>query len=449
MQRDVLFWIWLADLLGAANRDFRKLIALYENPYELFHAEENEIERISGISSGTREKLLRKNLQRASDILEQCEKQEIGILTYGDDAFPNALREIDDPPILLYCRGKLPDLNKRLSIGMVGTRRMSAYGMQSAYKISYELAATDTVIVSGMASGIDGVCAAAAIAAKGSTVAVLGCGVDVLYPKHHKRLMDAICQNGVLLSEYAPGTPPHHYHFPVRNRLISGMTQGTMVVEAGLGSGSLITAKNAIAQGRIVFTVPANVGSKGAEGTNGLLRDGATMVLSTDDVLKPFQFVYAETLRTENLITARNASKLDMKYLDQLGVIELTSSGTAGGQVLRAAPKEEKTASPKSRTAPQKASTAKKEKNTAASVAPAVEKSPVKSAAPIKNTEEVLSSLTETQLAVFRAIPDDQAITVDGLNGLDLAYGDLIAALTMLEIMGLIQKLPGALYIKV
>ena len=222
-----------------------------------------------------------------------------------------------------------------------------------------------------------------------------------------------------------------------------------MVVEAGLGSGSLITAKNAIAQGRTVFTVPANVGSKGAEGTNGLLRDGATMVLSTDDVLNPFRFIYAETLCTEKLIAARNASKLDMKYLDQLGVIELTSPGSSAGQVLRAAPKEEKTVSTKSRTAPTKASTAKKEKDTAASAVPITEKNSVKSAAPGKNTEEVLSSLTETQLAVFQAIPDDQAITVDGLNGLDLAYGDLIAALTMLEIMGLIQKLPGALYIKV
>lgn len=452
MQKDVLFWLWLADLLGAANRDFSKLIELYENPYELFHAEESEIERIPGISPSTRERLAHKDLQKASRLLERCESLGIGILTYGDDTYPYTLREIKDPPVVLYYSGTLPDFQKRLFIGMVGTRRMSAYGMQSAYRISYELATAGAVVVSGMASGIDGVCAAAALAANQCTVAILGCGLDVVYPKHHGKLMEAIRQNGVLLSEYPPSTPPNHYHFPVRNRLISGLTQGTMVVEAGLKSGSLITARNAVTQGKPVFTIPANVGSQGAEGTNLLLRDGARLVLSVADLLEPYKYTHAASLYTEKLEAVKEKSRVDLSYLDQMGVIEMVRRREAGEQtsVLRAAPKEEK--KPAGRKCSARSATSAKGAEAPLKEALATEKpatAPATASAPKPTPSEVLSSLTPTQLAVFQAIPDDQAVTVDALGGLDISYGEMISALTMLEIMGLIQKLPGALYMKV
>lgn len=442
MQENALFWIWLSEALGAANRDFRSLIALYENPYELYHAEEEEIERISDIAERTKRALADKSLQHATEVLDRCQRLGIGILPYSDERYPNALREIKDPPVLLYCKGQIPQLNRRLSIGMVGTRRMSAYGLQSAYKIAYELTTAGVIVVSGMAAGIDGVCAAAALAAKGETVAVLGCGLDVVYPKHHKALMEEIVKNGLLISEYPPGTRPNHYHFPIRNRLISGLSQGTLVVEAGLGSGSLITAKDAILQGRDVFALPANVGSRGAEGTNGLLRDGANLAVSSEDVLRPYQYVYAQVLHPERLAKVEPGLRADLHYLARMGVIELTPP-REGNPPVRAAAEPEK---PKRR-----APTRRSKDNPSAPVdsermvAPPT---PPPKAADTRPPEAVLSSLPPIQLAVLEAIPDDRAISADALCGLDFPHGDIIAALTMLEILGLVQKLPGALYTK-
>ncbi|MBQ7346515.1 MAG: DNA-processing protein DprA [Clostridia bacterium] len=437
-QKEMLFWIWLSEKLGAANRDFSKLIKLYDNPYELFHAEDAELERIEGITPRTVSVLSDKSLEHATAILDECERLGIGILPYHDALYPRALRELCQPPSVLYYLGDPTMLNTSLCIGMVGTRRMSEYGLRRAYKLSYELASVGAVVVSGMASGIDGVSAAAAIAAGGKTAAVLGCGLDVVYPKHHKGLMHEIGKKGLLLSEYPPGTRPNHYHFPIRNRIISGLAQGTVVVEAGMGSGSLITAKDAILQGKDVFTVPANVGTPGAEGTNGLLRDGAHPVLQTGDILTHYRYLYADMLDMKKLSDAEQKSMADLRYLARLGVIELTER-------TEPRPTEQPAAGSKPRRAtrnkPSSRETAEDTREHAPS-APATENRHE------QTPDEILRSLSPIQLAILQAIPDDRAVTADALSGMGYPYGDLIAALTMLEILGLIQKLPGALYTK-
>ena len=440
MQSEILFWIWLAERLGAQNRDFRNLISLYESPYDLFHADSTELDRIEGLTERTKTVLANKDLRSASKILNDCEQMGIGILPYGDAAYPSLLRELRDPPVLLYYQGNLPDFQKRLSIGIVGTRRMSAYGLKTAYKIAYELSGVNAVVVSGMASGIDGVAAAAALLAGGCTVAVLGCGLDVVYPKHHKNLMQEIAKHGVLLSEYAPGVKPSHYHFPARNRIISGLAQGLIVVEAGIRSGSLITAKTAVLQGRDLFAVPANVGSVGAEGTNGLLRDGANLVLETDDVLQRYRYVYADSLAYDELSRVREHSAADLRALERFGVIELThTAAPAQSATVQAAPAPEK------KTRQRK----KREEKTEPKQAEVVSREPaVAQEAPRQTPDEVLQSLSPVQVAILQAMPDDHPITVDSLGSLGYPYGDVIAAFTMLEILGLVRKLPGALYTK-
>lgn len=443
MHGDVLFWIWLSEQLGAANHDFKTLIALYGNPYDLFHTEESELDRIPGLSPRTRQVLADKNLQRAAEILDRCERGDIGVVTYSDEAYPSLLRELKNPPVLLYYKGSLPDWNHKLAIGMVGTRRMSAYGLHTAYKIAFELTSAGGVVVSGMAAGIDGVSAAAAVLAGGCTVAVLGCGVDVVYPKHHKSLMDEICKRGAVVSEYAPGTRPNHYHFPIRNRIISGMTVGTLVVEAGVGSGSLITAKEAVLQGRDVFAVPANVGSVGAEGTNGLLRDGAHLVLDTTDIFDRYLYAYADSIDLEAYHREKPNAKTDLHALERLGVIELDktpktrpASGAVASQGEQSPKRAEAPPPPKKRTcAPRKKS--------GETSAPEEKK-----AEPAKNNDPTLTTLTSVQLAVMQAMPDDHPVTADSLGNLGYPYSEIIAALTMLEILGLIRKLPGALYTK-
>ena len=441
LQKDALFWIWLAETLGPKSRDFKQLISMYDNPYDLYHADEGEIENIPEITQRTKEALLERDLAKASRILDDCERREVGILTFGDEEYPNSLREIKEPPVLLYYRGTLPDFNRQLCIGMVGTRRMSAYGLQNAYRIAYELASVNALVISGMAAGIDGVCAAAALAAKGQTVAVLGCGVDVVYPTHHRALMERICQNGVLLSEYPPTTKPNYYHFPVRNRIISGISQGTVVVEASIRSGSLITAKDAVTQGRDVFALPANVDSDGAEGTNRLLRDGARLVLDTTDILTPYSYVYTETLRTEALSKAKQASKADLHYLDSLGVIELTTK-----RVLKNDGEQGAASSAAREASPAKKQTTKQPTKRPSKKKPQEE--PLEQITINTTPDALISSLDPIQLAVLQAMPDDRAVTADSLGGLGYPYGDVIAALTVLEIMGLVQKLPGAFYTK-
>ena len=442
MQKEMLFWIWLSEALGAANKSFRPLIELYENPYDIFYAEEEELDRLDHLSLRVRERLADKSLEHATAILDTCERLGIGILPYGDPAYPKLLRAISTPPVLLYYKGKLPDFSEQLFVSMVGTRRMSAYGLQSAYKLSYELATAGAVVVSGMAAGIDGVCAAAALAAKGNTVAILGCGLDVVYPKHHKCLMDEICNKGLLISEYPPGTRPNHYHFPIRNRLISALSQATVVVEAGLRSGSLITAKEAILQGRDVFALPANVGSRGAEGTNGLLRDGVNLALDAEDILERYGYAFSGSLHIDRLAGIGTASHADLHFLDRLGVIELTASAQQGAvsAVSAAKPNEE----PK----PKRSSSRVKSEKKPSAEASSAEKTVREPVVQKKTPDEVLSSLSDIQRAVLEAIPDDRAITADTLGGLGYPYGDIIAAITMLEILGLVQKLPGALYTK-
>ena len=450
-QRDKLFWIWLAEALGAGSRVFRSLIDLYDSPYELFLLEESEIERIPSLTDRAARALSEKSLDRATKIMETCERSGIGIVTYGDENYPKVLRDIQSPPCVLYYRGTLPDWNSRLCIGMVGTRRMSAYGLRVAYKISYELAYAGAIVVSGMAAGIDGVCAAAAMAAGGTTVAILGCGVDVVYPKHHRPLWNSIAEQGVVLSEYPPATRPATYHFPQRNRLISGLAQGTVVIEAGIGSGSLITAKDAILQGRDVFASPANVGRKGADGTPGLLRDGARMALSTDDVLAPYQYTYAESLNLEKYEASKALESIDLSHMASLGVIEL-SSNASGETKMNLNPAKSTNADTKEKKSmPRRTSSAKAEK-TPATVAEPKEKREeepkILTAPPKVIPEATLATLTPIQKAILESIPDDGTLSTDAIFALEHPYADIMASLTMLEIMGLIQKLPGSLYKK-
>ena len=449
--KDALYWIWLSDALGAGSSAFRRLISLFDTPFDIFRAEETEIEQVSGLTERAKRALCDKSLERATEILDQCQREGIGVLTYDEEAYPRALREIQKPPMLLYYRGNLPDFNRNLCVGIVGTRSMSAYGMRQAYKMSYELASAGALVVSGMAKGIDGVAAAAALKAGGITVAVLGCGVDVVYPSHHRNLSREIAQSGVILSEYAPGSRPNNYHFPMRNRIISGLSQATVVVEAGIGSGSLITAKDAILQGRDVFAIPANVGSKGADGTNGLLRDGARMALSTDDVLAPYQYTYAESLNLEKYEASKALESIDLSHMASLGVIEL-SSNASGETKMNLNPAKSTNADTKEKKSmPRRTSSAKAEK-TPATVAEPKEKREeepkILTAPPKVIPEATLATLTPIQKAILESIPDDGTLSTDAIFALEHPYADIMASLTMLEIMGLIQKLPGSLYKK-
>lgn len=210
-------------------------------------------------------------------------KDKIRIIDIGDRAYPQALREIPDPPEKLYCLGDVRLLN-RPSLAIVGSRKCSEYGRQTAMKIGKEAGKNNLVVVSGMASGIDSFGHMGALQVGGKTIAVMGCGVDVCYPKENRKLYDQIAQEGLIVSELPPGTEPMPYTFPQRNRIISGISMATVVVEAGINSGALITAERAASQGREVFAVPGNISSQYSLGTNKLIMDGARPIAVVDDI---------------------------------------------------------------------------------------------------------------------------------------------------------------------
>ncbi|HYH08625.1 MAG TPA: DNA-processing protein DprA [Thermoanaerobaculia bacterium] len=220
------------------------------------------------------------------------------VVTLLDDAYPSALREIPDPPLALHYAGDL-SLLARPSIAVVGSRRATPYGVNAAAQFARELAGAGLVVVSGMARGIDAAAHHAALDAKGTTIAVLGTGIDVVYPRGNARLFRRIAEHGLIVSEFAPGTPPKPENFPMRNRVISGLTLGSVIVEATRRSGSLITARLAAEQNREVFAVPGSIFSAGSEGTHRLVQYGAKLVHDVDDILDELPGEFHRTLQLE------------------------------------------------------------------------------------------------------------------------------------------------------
>ncbi len=298
----LVHWIWYA-LLPLTQRKKAALLEHFSDPEELFQAA--CYDRFPEISQETAQVLENKDLAPARGVMKRCAERQISILTFADAAYPSRLRNIPDPPVVLYYKGVLPDFEQQPVIGVVGTRKASAYGRNNARQMSEKIAACGGLVVSGGASGIDTEALAGALAAGAPTVAVLGCGVDVVYPRTNRKLFEDITERGCLLSEYLPGTQPRPWQFPERNRIISGLSCGVLVVEAPERSGALITARDAFSQGRDVFAVPANIDIASCAGSNALLQDCASAVFSGWDVMKHYASQYPDTV--EN----RPASALD------------------------------------------------------------------------------------------------------------------------------------------
>ena len=283
-----IYWLWLATRPRCSARFCGHLLERFGSPEAIWRAEQQEFEDIPRLNKVKMDSLMEKDLTVAQHIEETCRKQDIQIVTLEDERYPQLLREIPDPPLVLYVRGTLPDFTDRVSVSIVGTRKCTRYGKQAAWHFAGNLAQRGVIIVSGMAIGIDGTANRAAIEAGGETVAVLGCGVDVCYPWQHKQLMDDIMQHGAVISEYPPGTEPKGTHFPVRNRIITGLGKGTLIVEAPKKSGALISADLALEQGRDVYAVPGSVLSTDFAGTNDLINDGAYVVTQPVQLLSGY-----------------------------------------------------------------------------------------------------------------------------------------------------------------
>jgi DNA processing protein len=283
-REEELHWLALKLIPGLGTRTAGKLLDRFRTPQAIFRASPTELEG-AGVSGAVAQSIA--SGCTFEDAVAQQEKMtEAGafLITIGDPRYPRPLREIFDPPIILYARGRV-ELTQALMLAVVGTRRPTPYGLNVAERLSGDLSHAGLAIASGMARGIDTAAHKGALAAGGDTVAVLGCGVDVVYPSENRKLMTEIAERGLLLSEFPMGAVAFPQNFPIRNRIISGMSLGVLVVEGAQYSGSAITARLAMDQGREVFAVPGNITSKLSWCPNLLIKQGARLVQDWNDVI--------------------------------------------------------------------------------------------------------------------------------------------------------------------
>ncbi len=296
----VEYWIWMQNALGAGART-DELLAYFKSPEEMYKAGEYEW-RLSGLLTAKKIELLKNStFQKTTEIINECRQKGYKIITPDDNLFPDRLKNLPDMPLVLYGIGDCSVMNDTVSIGMVGTRNASDYGIETAQKLSFLLALSGATIVSGGALGVDSEAHAGAMLAKGRTLAFLGCGLSVNYLMENAPLRRAITRYGAVVTEYSPFTPASKITFPTRNRLISGVSLGVVVVEAGVKSGSLITANFALEQGKDVFAVPGDIVRSSFDGTNHLIKNGAKPVFTAEDVLSEYEYLYGDLLDLSNV----------------------------------------------------------------------------------------------------------------------------------------------------
>ena len=295
-------------LSGIGPARLNALLAFCGKPQEIFSTSQKDLASVQGISESMAEKIV--NWEKYVDLgheMELAKRGGVSIITREDEEYPELLSQIHDPPICLYVRGQLPqDLSSR-SLAVVGTRNVTNYGQRMAKHLSEAAAYSSFVVISGLAYGVDAIAHRAALSAGGETVSVLGGGLARIQPQEHVPLAREIAQHGAVISEFPMETNPTRHTFPMRNRIISGLSRGTLVIEAGLNSGSLITASFAMEQGRTVFAVPGQADNPQAAGCNRLIRQNAVLTETIDDILEEFDFLPGFG-RNENMLREEDAA---------------------------------------------------------------------------------------------------------------------------------------------
>ena len=481
---NIIYWLWLSLACGAGSSVpellFKKFGPSPKRIYDAVPEEFDELTRKKELKPNIYNALLNKSLEVPFKILEWCGENGVGLLPYDSAYFPASLRIIRRSPVLLYYLGNVPDINKRLSIAMVGTRKVSDYGARNTYTIASDLASAGVVIVSGMALGVDGVAHRAAIDSGTYTIAVLGCGIDRVYPREHANLMREIIMNGTVITEFCPGTAPIGSNFPIRNRIISGISQGTVVIEADRKSGSLITARYAKEQGKPIFALPGNVGSLGSSGTNQLLKDGAKIITDAFDILDGYLESYNSAICIDNVMNKleKFRSSYDFRNVFRSKTLPVYPKleVSEGGKGKRASVKRDKNninVADKNNTSKSEGKSVSEsecrilekrdeELNDKQTAKPAVRRTGKKiaeehgdrSESNLKTADEEKISRDKPEMPelygdereIYLKIPAEGTVTYDELVRCGFERGSLMCALTELELKGLIISGRGGEY---
>ena len=417
------YWIWLTTRKRLTLRGQQLALSYFGTPEEIYRARQSDIEQVQGLTDKEVAALGQKDLDGAKTILEMCSDQGIRVITSRDTAYPQRLLAIDVPPLVLYYRGKFMPFDELPVVTVVGSRKASAYGLAVARRMGNQIGACGGVVVSGAAKGIDSQALEGALEAGGMVAAVLGNGLDIVYPRESEAVYQAVASRGCLISEYPPGTPPMARNFPQRNRIMSGLALGVLVVEAAKQSGSLITAGLALEQGRDVFAVPGNIGIASSAGSNQLLQEGAMLVTDGWDIMREYMPRYPEHIHelrgTPPLELRQSAQPRQESFLKVASPVE--------------APKQQK----KSRN-PLKF--VKMAKNPEPNGENGIDNEPKRN---YIDLQEKLSALTADEKTIATAlIPGEQQVDdIVAKTGLPVAR--VLACLTLLEVKGYVTQEPG------
>ena len=399
------YWLWLQCALGAGAKT-DELLAYFGDPEKMYNAGSNEW-RLSGLMTNKKINALKSiSPSETGGIFRECKAKGYSIITPDSVNYPERFKQLSDMPLVLYAMGDASVLKDTVSIGVVGTRDASNYGVETAQKLSFSLASCGVTIVSGGALGIDSEAHAGAMLAKGRTAAFLGCGLSYDYLKENASLRRAITKYGAVVSEYAPFTPASRTTFPIRNRLISGLTLGTLVIEAGIKSGSLITANYALEQGKDVFAVPGDIVRSSFDGANHLIKNGAKPVFSAMDILSEYEYLYGDLI---------DFSKADVS-LSEIPYVEYRKKTQ----------KVQKEASQK----------------------PVLEKKDekVQEKVIVKEKKELDASFSSEAKKVYSVLNENPTHIDDILRQTSLKMSEVLSALTELELMGDVKQTEGKKY---
>lgn len=434
------FWIWLQNTLGVKAR-VDDILAYFKTPQNLYEAGQTEW-RLSGIlTSNQIQRLADSSLDSAFEIMEQCLKYRIKIITPHHDDFPKGLKDLNDMPTVLYTWGDLSRIKNTVCISVVGTRKATQGSLEVAKNLSASLANAGATVVSGGALGIDTAAHTGALYAQGKTVAVLGCGLLSPYLSENRPLRQRIARTGAVVSEFPPTKSADRTTFPIRNRIISGMSVGTVVIEAGERSGSLITASLAISQGRDVFAVPGDMVSSCYNGANKLIQDGARPIFCAKDVLEEYSYIYPDII--------------DLSKAQE----PIFKSNAQGIQTIPNIPVQQKPAkSTKTKQKPVTETTHKKQKpvteTTQEKQKPVTETAQEKQQPVTETTQEkpvakkaLVDSLSKTACSIYAQFGDEPLHINDIAQQTNIEINSILSALTELEILGYISLIQGRKYI--
>ncbi len=380
------------------------------------------------------------NRQRVEEILAKVDADGQKIICFGDADYPEELLHISCSPICLYAKGNTRLLQDRLRICMVGSRRISDYALVTAGNLSYQLALAGVVVVSGLARGTDGAAHTGALAAGGDTISVSACGLDQPYPEKNVAMANAISQRGLRLSEYPPGTRPERQRFPVRNRILSALCQGTVMVEAGLHSGAMITAADALEQGKDVFTLPNSIYDDNAQGNLRLLKDGAKPVSCAGDILEE----YAHLPVFQTLVQLQSTRKTPLS-LEMLRPLRDLPPLTAKEREQKAKAKEKRNAK-KQQVASGKVPAALPATEPMVTDIDRLFAPPAVAPVVLSPQDLIAKGLSQNAVLLYQALQADPLPLAELAEPLELPFSAAITAITQLELQGLVASFPGRRY---